>query len=323
MNITDPDRLDAIDSALLGSDHRDVWEIVAQAAHVAGTHRAAFSVLLARTQLYRAHVGLPAPIAASGGIDIARSPCRTVVEDGLPLTIVDATAMPDADAFFADCGVRSYAGVPIVYRGAVVGTLAVLDPSPRAFAEDLLASLEALAERLASALLLGRTATLRRFDTRPDPEVLEGAVAALADDLGARGGRLALAVSAFLARDAWTETLERADELLICHEEVRDSSARLQSILAQLTDRHATVVRLVLAELDRLARATAELWPVVRLAQAIRGGLIERGAAASSLAVLPPSGTLEPAIRCAATNVVIAARYLQRQRGPRSSRVRA
>lgn len=105
--------------------------IVAAAAAGSRFPTAALSLVLERTVMVRAAVGLAEPIAVARGVDRAVSFCQFVVRDEAPVAVDDATFCAELpQACVGVAGVRSYIGVPVNIGGDVVGALCVSGPEP-------------------------------------------------------------------------------------------------------------------------------------------------------------------------------------------------
>lgn len=122
---------------------------VAEAAALTQAPIAAVSLVLRRSQLFRAQVGMPPDLAAAGATDRDVSFCQVVVRDRAPLTVrdaaVDARVPQDLVARY---GVRAYLGVPIEVGGQPVGSLCAIDTTPRDFSAGDIAGLRAIADRV-------------------------------------------------------------------------------------------------------------------------------------------------------------------------------
>ena len=127
------------------------------AAKLLRTPLATVTLVEAGRQFYTACVGLPEPLAAARETPLDVSFCRlTVVEAALGTLGAGAAggalAIPDtrvdprtrAMASVTQLGVHAYAGVPLVIDGQPLGTLCVMDVSPRAWTADELEVLAAL-----------------------------------------------------------------------------------------------------------------------------------------------------------------------------------
>jgi hypothetical protein len=120
--------------------------IVEAAASGTGYPAAAISLVLRHTQVFRAHVGLPAELNASRTIERSLFFCRFVVESDAPYFVNDTELDPNIPREPQErFGFRAYVGLPLRMQGKVIGTLCVLDTKPRSISEADLEKLERLA----------------------------------------------------------------------------------------------------------------------------------------------------------------------------------
>jgi len=111
------------------------------------------TLVLARTQVFRAAVGLPPELEVTGATGRSVSLCQFVVDRQAPFVVADIradAALPQQ--LSVDFGIRAYAGMPVRVDGAVVGALCAIDTQPRAFEEQELALLAKLADRVSARL---------------------------------------------------------------------------------------------------------------------------------------------------------------------------
>ncbi|WP_062112301.1 HWE histidine kinase domain-containing protein [Aureimonas sp. AU40] len=90
-------------------------------------------------QVFAGHSGLPSPWAERGETPMTHSFCQHVVDRSAPLVVEDARLDPmlKDNMAISDIGVVAYLGVPLALPdGEVVGALAAIDGSPRAWTED-------------------------------------------------------------------------------------------------------------------------------------------------------------------------------------------
>ena len=180
-----PDRVDALgpdggrllafkggilDSAL----DEELQDIVADAAAKLRAPISLVSLILHRIQYFRAFYGLPKDLATARATDRDVSFCQFVVRDEAPVEVTDAAAdgrVPQD--LVARYGIRSYLGIPVRADGSVIGSLCVIDTTPRAFTPEERALLTALAERASRRLTVlaraekGTGATLLKRGTAP------------------------------------------------------------------------------------------------------------------------------------------------------------
>jgi hypothetical protein len=150
----DDSRLDAFGGSLLDSDVDDaLQQLVEQAASEVHTPIALVSLVLSRTQFFRAHRGLPAELAVAQATDRDLSFCQFVVRDGTPFEVTDAVADSRVPQGLVDrYGIRAYLGMPVTADGEVVGSLCVIDTASRPFSDIERAALVALSDRVSERL---------------------------------------------------------------------------------------------------------------------------------------------------------------------------
>lgn len=125
--------------------------------------------------VYRAERGLPAELAALGGVPRASSFCTHCVSCGGPLVVEDAAR----EAFFrssqmvARFGIAAYVGVPLRDgEGPILGTLCGFDVAPRRIPSGDLRVMELLARRASAELAWPRTELPRAALVEPgDAEI--------------------------------------------------------------------------------------------------------------------------------------------------------
>ena len=148
--IQDPERLAALRRlVLLDTGPTETFERLTRLA--ARTLAAPISLLTlidADRQYFKAAFGLPEPLATTRQTPLEYSLCQYAVASGRPLVVCDARVEHwlDDNPAVTVLGISAYAGVPLVTsEGCAVGTLCVLDTSPRAWTDDDLANLADLA----------------------------------------------------------------------------------------------------------------------------------------------------------------------------------
>lgn len=126
----------------------ELQELANAAAALTRAPMGLVTLVLRRTQYFRAHRGLPADLAAARATDRDVSFCQLVVRDGEMLEVEDA-ALDDRvpQDLVKRYGIRAYLGAPVELSGFVVGSLCVLDLVPRTFSPE---------EREGVALLAGK-----------------------------------------------------------------------------------------------------------------------------------------------------------------------
>lgn len=154
-------------------------DLVALAAHVAGTPIALISLVDEKRQWFKARVGL-------GATETPRSVsfCGHVVQDGELLVIPDArldARFHDNPLVTGEPHVTFYAGAPVVTEdGFTLGTLCVIDSAPRELPGETLLMLERLARQVASQLELRRSLQRAEAQRRALEEAREQALRASA-----------------------------------------------------------------------------------------------------------------------------------------------
>lgn len=111
------------------------------------------TLVLERVQLFKAHYGLPADLAASCMTERDVSFCQFVVQSGEPFEVVDAesdTRIPQA--LVKRYGIQAYLGIPVRVDEVVVGSLCVLDTKARGFSADDRKRLTELAQKASTRL---------------------------------------------------------------------------------------------------------------------------------------------------------------------------
>lgn len=128
--------------------------IVTKASEVSGFPVALITLILKRTQVYRAHVGLPPKLAAYRGIDSCLSFCQYVVNTKKPLKIFDATQEPALPQQLVELyGIRAYYGYPVLIDNVVVGSLCIVDKKPNTITEEVEQTLIQLAKEASVRLM--------------------------------------------------------------------------------------------------------------------------------------------------------------------------
>lgn len=133
------------------------------ATEITGARMAAISLVDEHRQWFKSSIGLQDRETPR---DVAF--CNRVVESGTDVVIADASSDPRFAAnpyVVNDPHIRFYAGVPLqTPEGFTIGTLCVMDQTPRELTPEQLAALHALAHALMN-VLEGRRRILTLFDT--------------------------------------------------------------------------------------------------------------------------------------------------------------
>lgn len=128
--------------------------ITSRTASRLGQPVALVSMVLDAAQIFPGSHGLDGWLADLAGTPIEWSFCVNAVESGSAYVVPDATvdAKQSGNPLVTIDGIRSYAGVPIVVDGAIMGTHCVLGPDPRPFTDADLDELRRGAEEIGELL---------------------------------------------------------------------------------------------------------------------------------------------------------------------------
>ena len=157
------DRLQALAGPLLDRAlDPALQELVRDAARELALPIALVSLVLRRTQFFRAHHGLPHDLATTRVTDRDVSFCQFVVRDGARFEITHASRDERLPQELVErYGFEAYLGEPVVVSGMTVGSLCVIGTEPRAFSDQDRATLVDLAakvtQRLEDLALRGRS----------------------------------------------------------------------------------------------------------------------------------------------------------------------
>lgn len=143
----DPGRSQSFSGRMLDLDMDAELQLIVEAAATSTGFPIAFiSLVLKRTQIFRAHVGLPPELAMTRSADRSAFLCQYVVERDAPFFVRDAALDPELPREVVDrYGMRAYVGLPLRMQGRVLGTLSVLDREPRDVRPEQVEKLEKLA----------------------------------------------------------------------------------------------------------------------------------------------------------------------------------
>src|SRR5215207_8447491 len=178
--------LDYLDVLRPDPDHV-LQEIVEEVRLTFQTDLCMVNLDLSDVQYFRAWSGeLPEELALARQDPLKRSMCQYVVGTAKPLCIPDFLATEEfkEQYFCVNYGIRFYAGTPLVTsRGHTIGTLCLLDTSPRdEFGEEQMRLLRAFARAVVGRLeLLG--ALERERDARAEAETTQERLKAILDNL--------------------------------------------------------------------------------------------------------------------------------------------
>ncbi len=145
-----PDRHHAFTKGLLAEAEDEILQsIVEEAAQNLSTPIALVNLVLEEIQFFKAHYGLPLPLATARGTERDVSFCQFVVRDGETFVVTNAKEDPRVPQHLVkDFGIQSYLGIPVEVENVIVGSLCVIDTQPREFSEEDHQLLRTLAERV-------------------------------------------------------------------------------------------------------------------------------------------------------------------------------
>jgi GAF domain-containing protein len=165
--VQDSDRLDALRATgLLDSDIAPQFDRLARlAAHVLNAPVALVSLVDSDRQFFKSCLGLPEPWASERESPLTHSFCQHAVANREPLLVDDArehTVLRDNLAI-RDMGVIAYAGIPLIDAdGHALGTLCVIDSTPRHWTTHQVQLLGDLAASVVTEITLARAASEAR-----------------------------------------------------------------------------------------------------------------------------------------------------------------
>lgn len=299
---TDPgSRYGALTGHILDSDRDEVLQaIVEQAAGGLMCPMAAVSLVLEHTQMFRAHIGLPADVAA--GIDRDVGFCQWVLHDTRAVVIEELrehALMPQVGV--NALGWRAYVGAPVRVHGFIVGALCVMDTKPRSFGAADLAELLVFADAVSGRLaeLAAPARAVVRSSGRSLAEIKKSIVPLRADVARARVLATDAAGPARAARNGaaaphplLTRAGDAAVELAAVLKDIETTSAAIEEDtalleLALIEEDGGTSLHEVVAFADGLARRLTHerggvRWPPMEKPVAVRAS---RHIAAGMLAV--------------------------------------
>lgn len=167
------DRLQTLTGKVLDPEtDPELQSLAGDAARVLDVPIALVSLVLERTQLLRAAVGLAGEIDVAKGTDREVSFCQFVVRDGRRFEVRDARTDERVPKELVErFGVRAYIGEPIRIDGHVVGSLCGMDVKPRVFNEREQVELAELGDRVSR-----RLQELARQSATPNPTLLARAI---------------------------------------------------------------------------------------------------------------------------------------------------
>ncbi len=159
--VQDPRRLAVVGStSLLDTESEEPYDRISRvAARVMRAPIATVTLIDRDRQFYKACVGIPEPLRSTRETPLEFSFCKHTIALGTPLVIGDTlkdehvAEMPSVTQF----NVRAYAGVPLLVAGQAIGTLCVMDVTPRDWSDDEIATLVDLAATVMTEIKLRMT----------------------------------------------------------------------------------------------------------------------------------------------------------------------
>ncbi|MEO6205309.1 MAG: sensor domain-containing diguanylate cyclase [Mycobacteriales bacterium] len=173
IGVRNPVRLRAVAEAELRGhlgDH-DLDAVVATLRLACGVPIAVINIVGTDLQTYPAEVGVGAPCTeVPDGVSF----CAEVVETGQALAVADAARHPiyANNPMVLDGVIGAYAGVPLIDKGVVLGSVSIFDGSARDFSPEVLEILGHQARLAASVLSLRRKARTDVLTGLPNRERL-------------------------------------------------------------------------------------------------------------------------------------------------------
>ncbi len=139
----------------------DLDAITARTADRLGLPISLVTLVLDSVQLIAGAHGVDGWVAAAGGIPVEWSFCAHAVATGRPYVVTDAAADPvhAGNPLVAIDGIASYAGVPVIVDGQVLGAHCVIGAATHTFTDIDLADLHAATAEVAAALQQHRLPT--------------------------------------------------------------------------------------------------------------------------------------------------------------------
>ncbi|MEL6761039.1 MAG: GAF domain-containing protein [Myxococcota bacterium] len=147
-------RIPMLRGAVLAREHdAELDAFVDEAARQTQAPIALVSLVLDRTQFFRAQRGLPPELVEASGTDRDVSFCQLAVRENAPLVVENA---PEDERvpqqLVKDFGIRAYLGVPLRFGEDTLGTLCVIDTKSRTFSEEEQLVLKRLSEQVTHRL---------------------------------------------------------------------------------------------------------------------------------------------------------------------------
>lgn len=257
-HVHDPARLAALrERHLLDTPAEDAFDqITAKAAGLLQAPVAMVSLVDDQRQFLKSITGTLEPWGTLRETPLSHSICRHVVDSAGPLVIgnLETHQLIHDEPQLRDLKIAAYAGVPIrTPEGAVLGSLCVIDRSPRAWSPEQVATLERLASSVGEAIESHARATAGAATTGPVPASGGGGPS----DAPSADEALALLDALWADCDAYLAGLDRynrivaqqsarpgaaaaaaeAPDLDTAHERLREGERRLHLQATTLTGR--------------------------------------------------------------------------------------
>lgn len=182
--VRDARRLKAVADANLHGHMADpdLDAVVATLRLVSASPIVVVNIVSADRQTYAAEVGIGAECTS---VPDTLSFCAEVVDTGRALTVPNAAAHPvySQNPMVRSGNIGSYAGVPLIDNGVILGSVAIFDHQERAFSAEVLDVLRHQGQLAGSVLALRRSARMDALTGLPNRALygdrLEGALARL------------------------------------------------------------------------------------------------------------------------------------------------
>ncbi|MFT3842235.1 MAG: GAF domain-containing protein [Myxococcaceae bacterium] len=236
-------------NALDAEPDLQLQQIARQASALLATPIALVSLVLKRTQFFRASHGLPRDLEQAQGTDRDASFCQFVVRDGKAFEVNDAANDPRVPQELVErYGISAYLGMPVRVGQEVVGSLCTIDTRPRSFDDGQRLALQVLALKASSRLteLSAQRRQLRIVQQGSHPAYMElrNALGPLRSEIAS--ARTACADLAPLARISEGDAsaapvLTQAKEAL---EDLKGSLAALGTLESVISDNVLAIERL-------------------------------------------------------------------------------
>lgn len=132
----------------------DLDAITARTAERLGLPISLVTMVLDSVQLIAGAYGIDGWVAAAGGTPVEWSFCAHAVATGRPYVVTNAAVDPvhAGNPLVTIDGIASYAGVPLIVDGQVLGAHCVVGASAHTFTDTDLAELQAATAEVAAAL---------------------------------------------------------------------------------------------------------------------------------------------------------------------------